>query len=256
MVVALLAAGFAFTSNAFRIEQVHVVGTRNDALIRSIQRMGMQGQNIFLVNVSALTARIEALPFVNSASLGKQLPNQLTVTVVERVPVLLWQTQQGTYSIDHQGVVIAPVSETGGAERLKTVIMGVDEQGKGNRQTGSAKQALRGGMHLDQSEIALALEVFNRLPQVTGIDAFKLRYDGTIYANTTGGHGTPGSKGSFIVESQEGWLAYLGGANDANPLENRLIELRHILALAKKQNLNLVTIDLRYGLHPVYTLKS
>jgi hypothetical protein len=35
-----------------------------------------------------------------------------------------------------------------------------------------------------------------------------------------------------------------------------VIELQQILALAHKQQLDLATIDLRYGLHPVYTLKS
>jgi hypothetical protein len=35
-----------------------------------------------------------------------------------------------------------------------------------------------------------------------------------------------------------------------------LIELQHILALAQEQQLQLATIDLRYGLHPVYTLKQ
>src|SRR5579884_194616 len=105
-----LATNFVFTSNAFRIEQVNVVGTHNDALINSIQRMGMQGQNIFLANVPELKEQIEALPLVSSASLSKQWPNQLTVTVKERVPALLWQTPRGTYSIDNQGIVIGPVN--------------------------------------------------------------------------------------------------------------------------------------------------
>src|ERR1700730_9266083 len=40
----VLATNFAFTSNAFRIEQVTVVGTHNDALTHTIESMGMQGQ--------------------------------------------------------------------------------------------------------------------------------------------------------------------------------------------------------------------
>ncbi|HCJ36354.1 MAG TPA: hypothetical protein DHV65_18910, partial [Ktedonobacter sp.] len=60
----------------------------------------------------------------------------------------------------------------------------------------------------------------------------------------------------YVVESKAGWLAYLGGANDANPLGNRLVELKQILALAQREQLNLATIDLRFGLRPVYTLKQ
>ena len=124
VVVVVLAANFAFTSNAFRIEQVNVVGTHNDALIQSIQKMGMQGQNIFFVNVPAMTERIEASSFVSSASLSKQLPNQLTVTVVERQPVLLWQAPSGIYGVDDQGVVIAPASQMTGVDHLNVVITG------------------------------------------------------------------------------------------------------------------------------------
>jgi hypothetical protein len=56
--------------------------------------------------------------------------------------------------------------------------------------------------------------------------------------------------------SSNGWLAYLGGADDTNPLGNRLIELQQILSLAQQKHLDLATVDLRFGLRPVYTLKS
>jgi hypothetical protein len=91
---------------------------------------------------------------------------------------------------------------------------------------------------------------------MVGVSAFKLYYDGTMY---TGGirqwSGGVGSKGSYIIESPDGWKAYLGGPEDANPLSNKLIELREILALAQRQQLDVTTIDLRYGVHPVFTLK-
>jgi hypothetical protein len=254
-----LATNFVFTSTAFRIEQVNVVGTHNDVLISSIQRMGMQGQNIFLVNVPDLKEQIEALPLVSSASLSKQWPNQLTVTVKERIPALLWQTPQGTYSIDSQGVVIAPVNGTTGLDHLKIVVAGMNtntgkNKGQGSTIASGNVQPLRTGMHLNAAEISFALAVFKSLPQVTGINTFKLRYDGTMYPDTTSGPWTPGSRGSFVVESPDGWIAYLGNAADANPLENRLIALQQILLLSQKEGQRLATIDVRYGLHPVYTV--
>ncbi len=234
-VVVVLAINFAFTSSAFRIEQVSVVGTHNTAIIQTIQRMGMQGQNIFLVNVKGLTSRVDAYPVVASSSLNKDWPNRLTVTVIERVPVLLWQTLHGTYSVDNQGVVIALASDTVGADRLMTVV---------DTRSGSKRQSLTPGMRLNQAEIDFAVTVFNHLPHVAGIATFKLRYDATL------------SGGSYVVESPSGWLAYLGSVHDTNPLDNRLTELQQIVTLAQQQQLTLATIDLRYGLHPVYTLKS
>lgn len=245
-----LLTGFVLTGSAFRIAQVNVVGTQNDALIRSIQHMGMQEQNIFLLNVAALEERIDASPLVASAALSKQLPNQLTVNVVERVPVLLWQTSQGTYSVDNQGMVIASAASADMVGRLGTV---VDITNQGKKQSG---QAIHPGAHLDRTTVAFAAAIFQRMPEVTGINLFKLHYDGTMYASTTDDFDKASGRGAFILESSQGWQAYLGGAHDANPLDNRLIELQQVLQLAQKQQLNLATIDLRYGLHPVYTVKK
>jgi cell division septal protein FtsQ len=235
VVVVVLAVNFAFTNNAFRIEQVNVVGTHNASLISNIQRMGMHGQNIFLVNIEGLTAKVDAYPLVSSTVISKNWPNQLTVTVIERVPVLLWQTQHGTYSVDSQGVVIAPASETVGADHLMTVV---------DTRNGGKGQVLHPGTHLSQDDTVFAVDVFNHLPRVAGITTFKLRYDVTPEGS------------SYVVQSPDGWVAYLGGAQDSNPLDNRLIELQQIVSLAQQQQLTLATVDLRYGLHPVYTLKN
>ncbi len=238
LVIGIVGVSFALTSSNFRVHVVNVVGTQNLTLVHNIQNMGMQNQNIFLLDVVGLTARIEALPVVASAKLDKQLPDQLTITIVERTPVLLWQTQQGTFSVDNQGVVIAPASETTGTDHLMTI---VDTRG------GAAAQQVRPGFRLNAADIAFATQLFARLPQLPGVSPFTLRYD---VVPEQGGHET------FIVVRSDGWLAYLGNADDPNPLENRLIELQQILSLAQQKQLNLATIDVRFGLRPVFTLKS
>ncbi len=237
LVICALGASFALTNSNFRVQQVNVVGTQNRTLVHTIQNMGIQGQNIFLLDVGALTSHIEALPIVASVNLEKQLPNQLVVTVVERTPVLLWQTQQGTFSADSNGIVIAPASESSGTDHLMTV---VDVRG------GAAAQQVQPGFHLNAADIAFAIQLFAHLPQLAGVSPFTLRYD---VVPRQGGHV------SFIVTSSAGWLAYLGSANDSNPLDNRLLELQQILSFAQQQRLNLATIDLRFGLRPVFTLK-
>ena len=248
LVMVILGANFALTGTAFRVAQVSVVGTHNPILVQTIQRMGMQGQNIFLIDVAALTARIDLLPMVASASLEKQWPNQLQVIVVERTPVLLWQTRQGTYSVDSKGVVIAPASETAGADTLMTV---VDTRNQGK---GVSRQSVHPGVRLNEADIAFAMAVFARLPKVAGISDFSLRY---VDATSPLAHGQSNLEdGSYVVASKAGWLVYLGGPGDVNPLDNRLLELQQILALVQQQQLNLATVDLRFGFRPVYTLKS
>jgi cell division septal protein FtsQ len=250
--VLVLGSSFALSSSAFRVEQVNVVGTHNDALEQQIQQMGMQGQNIFLIDIAALTARIDNIPMVASASLQKQWPNQLQVTVTERVPVLLWQTSNGTYGVDGQGFVIAPASETTGAAQLMAVkdMRTYQHGGKG------AAERIQPGDHLNEANIAFAASVFTTLPKLTKITNFTLLYNDAGATASGQEQGNVGGNGSFVVASQAGWQAYLGGPGDANPLSNRLIELQNILALAQQQQLTLATIDLRYGLRPVYTVKS
>jgi hypothetical protein len=244
LVITVLGVNFALASPALRVQQVSVLGTQNPAVISNIQHMGMQGQNIFLIDTAALAARVEALPQVASVNLAKQWPNALTVTVVERTPALLWQTKYGTYSVDRQAVVIAPAGETLGADGLQTI---VDVRG---RPVGLSNQPIHPGTRLLQADVAFALLVFARLPQVTG--TFRLHYD----VGSPAGVATSGGNGSFVVVSPDGWIAYLGGASDANPLDNRLNELQQILLLAHQQQLNVATIDLRFGLRPVFTLKK
>jgi len=246
IIALIFVANLVINSNVFRVKQVNIAGTHNDVLVRSIQHMGIQGQNIFFMDVATLKERIETSPRVASASLSKQWPNQITVNVIERTPVLLWHTAQGTYSVDNQGVVIAPVSETPDASQLRTVVDTTGKVGKGD--------GTQPGVHLNQADITFALAVLNRLPQVTGISNFTLSCTGTIYAKTGAQAGRSGSRGSYIVSSPGGWLAYLGGVDDTNPLDNRLIELQQILTLVQQSHL--ATIDLRYGLRPVYTLKQ
>ncbi|MBO0795258.1 MAG: FtsQ-type POTRA domain-containing protein, partial [Ktedonobacteraceae bacterium] len=252
-VLLILGVNFALTSNAFRIAQINVEGTRNQALVKAIQNMGMQGQNIFLVNITSLKERIETVPVVASADLSREWPNQLLVRINERVPALLWQTAQGSYSIDDKGVVIATQANTPGADHL-VAVQDISKTAQGNSQKKAVQ--MRPGLHVDQANINFASTLFKRLPAMLGNNAFKLQYDGTIYASTGEGEKGTGSGATYIVvDSQAGWKAYLGNANDPNPLDNRLIALQQILALAHQRQLNLATIDLRYGLRPVYTLK-
>jgi len=237
--LAMVAAGFALFSPSFYIGQVTVRGTGNVTLVHTIQHMGMPGQNIFLIDIAGFTSRVDALPLVASANIEKDWPNALTVSVVERQPVLLWQTPRATYSVDSHGIVIGLASETAGADHLMTV---VDMRSK------EITQRVQPGTQLNAADIAFARQVFAQLPRVVGISVFTLRYDAA-------GSQSSGS-GSFIIQSPQGWVAYLGGTDDTNPLDNRLLELQQILSTAQQRQLTLATVDLRYGLRPVFTVKT
>lgn len=237
--------GFALFSPTFRVQQVNIEGTQNQGLIATIRRMGIQGQDIFLLNQSALVGRLDALPLVASASLGMQLPNSITVVVQERTPVLLWQTGANTFAVAQDGMVIAPLGELSGASHLALV---VDKR--------HAALQMRPGAHLSAADIAFVEQVFAQLPGIQGVTPFTLQYVDSI---VIGGQAEPANQaggGSYVVVSANGWQAFLGDSQNSNSLANRLQELQQILGIARQQHLQLATIDLRFGLRPVYTLKS
>jgi cell division protein FtsQ len=64
------------------------------------------GQPILGVDVAAMKARLEALPWVHTASVARQLPDRLTIRLVERRPLALWQHEGHYRLVDREGVVI------------------------------------------------------------------------------------------------------------------------------------------------------
>src|SRR5215472_14132741 len=118
LAIGMVGIGFALSSTNFQIHQIDITGTQNTGIINDIQHLGIQGQNIFLLDVGGLTTQIESLPMVDAVTISKQLPNLVIINVVERTPVLLWQTPKGTFSVDSKGIVIAPANDTSGANRL------------------------------------------------------------------------------------------------------------------------------------------
>ncbi|HTI14114.1 MAG TPA: FtsQ-type POTRA domain-containing protein [Dictyobacter sp.] len=254
LILLIMLLNFLVSGSVFRIAHIQVIGTHNQALIQQVQQMGGMGQNIFFLNVEGMQEHIDMLPLVQQTEVQKHLPDQITVSITERLPAMLWQTSQGSvYEVDRDGMILTQVSPAGNTGHLGTVI-DITDQGNAKDQT---EPQLHPGAYIRQTDIPFALAILQNFPKVTGINVFKLYYDGTMYAsNNNPASGNAGSRGSYIVESPAGWKAYLGGAQDANSLDNRLIELQGVLTLAQQQSLHVATIDLRYGLRPVFTLQQ
>jgi len=237
--------GFALLSPTFRVQQIDISGTQNPKLIASIQRMGIEGQDIFLLNQAALTTRLESLPPVASASLGVQLPSTVMVAIQERVPVLLWQAGKVTFGLAQDGTVIAQQSDLSGTEHLALVV-----------DTRHTAVQVRPGTRFNAADIVFVEQVFEQVPGIAGVAPFSLQYVDSI---NVGGHSVPANQaggGSYVIVSANGWRAYLGDSQSSNSLADRLQELQQILSLVHQKNLQIATIDLRFGLRPTYTLKS
>jgi cell division septal protein FtsQ len=255
IVCAVALVNFLLTGAMFRVQHVDVVGTKDAVLQQSIDHLHIEGQNIFTLNTGSLQSQIKASPLVDSVVLSKQFPDQLTITIVERKPVTLWQVSQGTFSVDAHGMVMATADNTPQAANLG-IIVDITQQSEQAQHLKETEPLLHPGTYLKNIDTVFASEVWQQVPKVVDISTFSLYYDGTMYASTISQAGSGAdSRGSYIIESPVGWKAYLGGSQDPNSLANRLKELTAILHLASQKQQNIATIDLRYGLRPVYTLK-
>jgi len=94
------------------IERVSISGT--DRLDRQVVLSLLdlpESRSLLSVDLSGLERKVEAHPAVASASVGRVLPDTLTVIVVERMPAALFQHSDGTFFLDKEGVVLSLVPD-------------------------------------------------------------------------------------------------------------------------------------------------
>lgn len=108
----------------FTVREVLVAGrnqtSRED--LRKAVRVA-RGAPILGIDIDAAKRRVEALPWVASASVERMLPDTVLINVIERQPLVLWQ-RQGKFSLlDHDGVVIVDK----GLERFSDLLVVVGD---------------------------------------------------------------------------------------------------------------------------------
>ncbi|MGD1876002.1 MAG: cell division protein FtsQ/DivIB [Kiloniellaceae bacterium] len=93
-----------------RIEAVLVEGRARTEGEEILTRLGLEvGRPILAVDPAAARAALEALPWVQSASVERQLPGTIYIRLVERQPLALWQENNVIRVIDRDGGVIPDV---------------------------------------------------------------------------------------------------------------------------------------------------
>ena len=106
-------AGFmsATASAGMRVQQIEASGTER-ASARAIRTaLGVEiGTPIFEVDLTAARDRVQAIGWVDHATVERRLPSTLHVRIVERMPVAIWQRNQQLVMVDRAGVEIAAES--------------------------------------------------------------------------------------------------------------------------------------------------
>lgn len=90
------------------VQSVEVEGRHRAARQAILDALGVRrGVPILSVDLDAAKTRLEAIPWVRSASVERQLPDGLYIHLVEREPLAVWQHHGQFDLIDQDGAVIA-----------------------------------------------------------------------------------------------------------------------------------------------------
>lgn len=83
---------------------------RNNAGLDAVRRaLGVsRGDPILRLDLAELQSRVQAVGWVRTATITRQLPDRLHVVIEEREPFVRWQMDGQTALIDREGVVILP----------------------------------------------------------------------------------------------------------------------------------------------------
>ena len=88
---------------------------------------GDMGRNVFFVPLSERRGELERLPWVETATVMRLLPDQLRVSVTERTPVAFVRTGNEIGLVDHDGVLLTMAPATMAAKHYSfPVVTGVE----------------------------------------------------------------------------------------------------------------------------------
>jgi cell division protein FtsQ len=105
---ALLAAGAHAWKRELRVTRIRTEGNR---ILSERDIVGLAGipkqERLFALDLNAIRQRIEQHPYVRSASVNRDAPDGITITVDERMPIAAIALDRMLY-LDAEGVVLPP----------------------------------------------------------------------------------------------------------------------------------------------------
>lgn len=115
------------TGAGFALEDVQVSGNTETSDIDILQQLGLDGAtSVVAIDAHAAREKLLQLPWVTDARVQKIYPRGLSVALVEREPVGIWQHGDMLSLIDVRGAVIAPLSGARHADLPLYVGFGAD----------------------------------------------------------------------------------------------------------------------------------
>jgi len=202
-----------FGSDDFYVYSVAIEGNLVVPVEEIFQASELDSQSIFWINPERTAEAVARLPDIKSAEVECRLPAQVTIRVVERQARVVWQWQGQQFGVDDHGVVLKP------RQPLPEALIIYD---------GSAVPP-RLGEQVDAQAVIAAQQLHDLRPQLRA----------AIYDPERG----------LVLESEGGWLIYLGVGDD---MALKLAILEALETDLERQGIRPAYIDLRYPHRSVY----
>jgi cell division protein FtsQ len=116
----------ALSTPFFKIEDVSVKGIRRVGQAELLQKGGLEnGVNLLALNLSDVKKKMEAIPWVKTVYLRRELPNKLHITVIEQQPLSLVLFNRDLYFLNREGVLFKKVETREGL--TMPILTGLDK---------------------------------------------------------------------------------------------------------------------------------
>lgn len=98
--------GFLFSGD-YGVDDVVVRGAHLGDPVEIASATGAFGESVFEIQPDVIAQRLAALPYVQQVDIETHWPSQIVVHVTERVPAIVWRTEESRVLIDGRGQVLA-----------------------------------------------------------------------------------------------------------------------------------------------------
>jgi hypothetical protein len=210
------AAAWLGLDERFYVTQLGVTGATRTPPLEVANHSGLAGTHILWVNAAEVEAQlVRSMPALKNARVTCQLPAHCSIEVVERTPLIAWQSGQAVTWVDADGATF----NARAAEADLNLITIEAAQGL----------ALIAGQPADPKVIAAAVSVAQALPGVR-----RYRYSGA--------HG-------LEFDDERGFPVYLGLADD---MSDRVMIWQALRESLIARGVQPKFVDVRYPLAPFY----
>ena len=206
-------------SSLLDVQQVRIEGTRSLDQASLVEISGLEGESMLTLSSEGAIRRLTTIPAIRGVNIQRSWPNDVVVTIEERVPVAYWSVAGHDYPVDVEGVLLSGGAPDGAAPRIIDVNPG---------------RVLAPGDKVQPDAIAFARRIQAESPRFLDASVVELEYEAGIGVTAVFDGGTRVTFG------------------DERSYEYKIAVLSALLDDLANQGVQPTAVDLRFGERVTY----